>query len=140
VHRFPIYNYETFEELPLADFQVEGVSIFVVNKDWKYLFANNFMLYLHKLNENELIGTSLWETLPSDLRATTKFQSFIEVIKSGSPSHVVLTAESNYPSVSIVGFPLQDCYYFAVSILPDKEGLLNEFKTELEDVNHQCNN
>ena len=34
--------------------------------------------------------------------------------------------------VSVTGYPLEDCCYFAVTILPDKDDLMNELRNELK--------
>ena len=60
MHKFPIYQYKFFSELPFDRFNTFRFSIYIIDFDWNYLFVNDFVkANLGKRAEN-LIGKNMW--------------------------------------------------------------------------------
>lgn len=51
-------------------------------------------------------------------------------VKSATNFNTVSPVTS--PNISISGYPLPNCFFFSVSILPVKDVLMNELREELE--------
>ncbi|MFD2163130.1 hypothetical protein ACFSJU_12060 [Paradesertivirga mongoliensis] len=132
MQKFPIYNYSRYSDLPLDEFDSKNFAIYVVNKDWTYLFANQYVFDVHNLERNDIIGNNIWETLNEKMQIDSQFRTFIQNVKKGIPSHVVTVSAISNKRVSVVGYALLDAYYFAVTILPDKDELLNELRREIK--------
>jgi hypothetical protein len=131
VHRFPIYNYNRYSELPFGEFDIQKFAIYIVDKEWNYLFANKFVFDLHMLDRTDLIGNNVWEILQGQMQLDSQFKQFINTIKSGASSSVVTLSPMSNKRVSVIGYPLQDCFYFAVTILPDEQELRLTRKKEI---------
>jgi hypothetical protein len=127
MHKFPIANYKRFAELPLDELDSQKFAIYFVDTEWNYLFANK--LGCENLSESldNLIGRSMFSGIDVDLQ----YKLFLEKIERGTSSTIITISPTTMKRVSVIGYPLQDCYYFAVTILPDKESLLDELRSEL---------
>ena len=67
----------------------------------------------------------------SSNRIEPEFKMFIQKVREGQVANVTTVSAISRKRVSVTGYPLEDCYYFAVSILPDKEDLMRELRSQL---------
>jgi hypothetical protein len=132
MHKFPIYNYKSYAELPLDEMDKQRFAIYLVSFDWKYLFINSFAFDVHGIQRDEASGAKLWDALAEKMSIDTQFKVFIEKVKSGEAANVTTISAITNKRVSITGYPLADCYYFAVTILPDKDDLISELRRQLK--------
>jgi hypothetical protein len=132
VHKFPIYNYKRCSELPYDDFDNFKFAIYIIDLDWNYLFANKFVFELHKLERSKLIGSNIGGSLQDKMQIDSQFKSFIKMVREGNSANITTISTISNKRVNVTGYPLEDCYYFAVTILPDKDDLMNELRTQLK--------
>lgn len=130
MHKFPIYEYKAFYELPLDKFDTFKFSVYILDFQWNYLFINDFVKNNLGERANDLIGKSMWLTFP-ELASDPVFAQIREKMER----RIAVNVETNSPLTSkrlhITGYALEDCYFFTSSILPDKEELLNEIRMQL---------
>jgi hypothetical protein len=63
-----------------------------------------------------------------------KDSSFIKMktdMEKGVISNFTAMSPVTGKRLHIVGYRLEDCYYFSASILPDKDDLMNELRSQL---------
>ncbi len=130
MHKFPIYEYRKFEELPLDKLNALKFSVYLLDFNWNYMFINDFVKSNIKERANDLIGKNIWEEFP-ELLHDTPFAMMREKMERKIPYNFETTSPVTRQRLSITSFPLEDCYYFTASILPDKQELLNEIRNEL---------
>jgi hypothetical protein len=131
MHRFDISEYSQLSDLPLHRFDEVKFSVYVIDRQWNYLFVNNFVKENLGKTNDELLGKNMWKTfgaLPRD----PSFISLKNNSEKGLDTQLVTTSPINSQRLNIVGRPLQDCYIFFASILPNKEDLLAELRNELK--------
>jgi hypothetical protein len=130
MHKFPITDYNRFEELPLDQLNNLKFSVYIVDFNWNFLFLNDITSKNHGKRVENAVGANLWTTFP-ELMADPIFK----IIKKNMEKRVVINQVTVSPvngqRVNIVGYALEDCYYFASSILPDKQDLLQDLRSEL---------
>lgn len=130
MHKFPIYEYKAFHELPLDKFNTFKFSVYILDFQWNYLFVNDFVKTNLGDRGRDLIGKNMWSTFP-ELASDPVFVQLREKMER----RITVNAETNSPLTShrlhITGYPLEDSYFFTSSILPDKEELLNEIRMQL---------
>jgi|SRR6476469_6169964 len=131
MHKFPIFNYKRFSELPLKRLDNQKFSIYLIDFNWNYLFANIFSFQVHNKERSDLVGQNLWQLLKEKMDVDTEFKSFVRKIQEGQPASIQTISAFSKKRVDVSGYPLEDCYYFAVTILPDKEDLINELRSQL---------
>ena len=98
---------------------------------WNYLFVNDFAKNNLGERGNDLIGHNMWETF-EELTNDASFQLLKRNAEKGIASNMIVTSPVNGKRINIAGYTLTDCYYFSVSILPDKDDLIDELRHELE--------
>lgn len=129
--KFRIPQYQCFTELPLPELDEKGFSIYVIDYDWNYLFANKSAVEKTKFNPTGKNVRTIWQERPE-----YNFQPIFNLLKEGVEERKSLDIKSRSPltkkAIEIVGHPLSDCYYFSVYELPDKESLLSELKSILK--------
>jgi hypothetical protein len=79
---------------------------------------------------SDLIGKNMWDEF-KELAADSSFTMLKKNSEQGIPSNMIVTSPVNGKRLNITGYPLEDCYYFSSSILPDKADLLEELRNEL---------
>ena len=127
---YPIDQFRTFSDLPLAEFDELKFSVYIIDFDWNYLFVNDFVKKNLGEKGKDLVGKNMWKTFPqlaSDpnfikLKANTERRIFTKI---------VTVSPINFQKLSIIGHPLEDCYYFSATTLPDRDALMNEIRGEL---------
>ena len=58
--QFDISTYSQFSELPLNDFNSFKFSVYVLDKDWNYLFVNEFVKNNLGIRASDLTGKNMW--------------------------------------------------------------------------------
>ena len=127
MHKFPITNYKNYSQLPLDEFNTQKFSIYIIDFDWNYVFANDCAYKTLNKTENDLIGKNMFTGIEVD----PEYSRFLKKVENGSVSNIIAISPATRKRVSVTGYPLEDCYYFAVSALPDKEDLMNELRSQL---------
>ncbi|MBA3665053.1 MAG: hypothetical protein H0W61_12705 [Bacteroidetes bacterium] len=90
----------------------------MVDFDWNYLFVNKFFKKKLGSKGEKLKGKNLWTEF-SELVNNPVYMSLKENMDAKMPTSTVTTSPFTSDRLSIVGYPLSDCYYFATRILKD---------------------
>jgi hypothetical protein len=130
MHKFPITSYSRFSELPLEKFDTLNFSIYILDFNWNYLFVNTFVKKNLGSRAENLAGKNMWEVFP-ELAADPSFQQMKKNTEKRVVTNLTVISPVNSQRINIVGYPLEDCFYFSASILPDKNDLLQELRGEL---------
>jgi hypothetical protein len=130
--KFPIQSFDTFKSLPLQEFEKQRYSIFVIDYDWNYLYANAYVS--ERLKGISIVNRNvrqIWQD-----HKHLNFQPLYNMVKNPVANHQPLSLKTHSPitnnSIEISGYPLDDCYFFTVSELPEKNSLLSELKSTLK--------
>ncbi len=130
MHKFPITEYKKFSELPFDKFNTLKFSVYIIDFNWNYRFVNEFAKQNLGERANDLIGKNMWEEF-KELTTDSSFQLLKKNTERGISSNMIVISPINGRRLNITGYPLQDCYYFSSSILPDKDDLIDELRNEL---------
>jgi hypothetical protein len=130
MHKFPITEFKKFAELPLEKFNNFKFSVYIIDFNWNYLFVNEFAKNNLGLRGNDLIGKNMWEAF-KELQDDPSFKVLKKNSENGIVTNMIVTSPVNGKRLNITGYPLDDCYYFSSSILPDKANLIDELRQEL---------
>ena len=130
MHKFPITEYNKFAELPLEKLNTLTFSIYLIDFDWNYLFVNDFSKKNLGTRGEDLIGKNIWTEFP-ELAADSSFNELRKKLEKKVVANLITISPINSQRLNIVGYPLEDCYYFSASILPDKGDLMQELRNEL---------
>lgn len=130
MHKFPITEYKRFSELPFDKFNALKFSVYIIDFNWNYLFVNDFAKMNLGERASDLIGKNMWDEF-KELATDSSFTMLKKNSEQGIPSNIIVTSPVNGKRLNITGYPLEDCYYFSSSILPDKADLLEELRNEL---------
>lgn len=127
MYKFPISSYKRYAELPLNELDSQRFAIYIIDFNWNYLFVNTFACQTINKSKDDLIGKSLFAGVELD----PEYSLFLKKVEQGLVSNIITISPVTKKRVSVTGYPLEDCYYFAVSMLPDKQDLMNELRSEL---------
>lgn len=130
MQRFNLGAYKKVSDLPLAELDTVRFSVYVLDKDWNYLFVNRFVTDNLNIREDALSGRNMWEEFPQ-LAAHPSFQQLRSNCEKGLPIEFVTTSPLNMQRLKVIGKPLKDGYVFFSSILPTKEDVLSDLRNEL---------
>lgn len=130
MHKFPINNYRNFSELPLDKFDTFKFSVYIIDFDWNYRFVNEFARINLGTRAENIIGKNMWKEFP-ELEKDPVFNQLKEKMDARVPCSFETMSPVNGKRLYITGFPLDDCFYFTASILPDKQELMNELRSML---------
>ena len=72
----------------------------------------------------------MWETF-SELKSDPVFQYIKASIEKKVPININTVSPITSKRLNISGYPMEDCFYFTSSVIPDKEELINELRDEL---------
>jgi hypothetical protein len=135
MHKFPITEFKKFSELPLDKFNTLKFSVYIIDFNWNYLFVNEFAK--NHLGERgiDLIGKNMWEQF-KELQADPSFKELKKNTENGITTNITLTSPVHGKRQNVTGYALEDCYYFSTSILPDKDNLIDELRSELSKKKH----
>lgn len=130
MYKFPIIRYRRFADVPLDALEKLKFSVTLYDFDWRFLFINRFARQELNRSSEELMHKCLWTEFPSLLDVPAFRQ-----LKSGCEAGSVVRVETLFPltakRVSVTTCKLDDYYYLAVSVLPDKEQLIDELRSEV---------
>lgn len=119
-----------FEDLKLEEFNSLKYAVYVINDQWNYLFVNDHAKRNLGERGSDLIGKNMW-TQFEELGSDPAFVRMRAEIEKGMPVNITTNSPINDQRLNIVGYPLQDCYFFYASQLPKKDELLNELRSSL---------
>lgn len=131
MHKFPITEYKKFSELPFERFNTLKFSIYILDFNWNYLFVNDFVKKNLGERAVDLVGKNMWEQF-KELATDASFNLLKKNTERGIVSNIIVNSPVTGQRLNIAGYPLDDCYYFSSSILPDKDNLIDELRNELE--------
>jgi hypothetical protein len=137
MHKFPIADYRTFSELPFSQFDKLKFSIYIIDFEWNYLFVNDFVKMNLGDRAADLIGKSMWVQF-EELAPDPSFKFLKQNMEKGIVTNINVISPVNGKRLNISGYPLEDCYYFSASILPDKDDLIEELRNELGKKNYKA--
>ena len=130
MHKFPIVDYKKFSELPFERFNTLKFSVYILDFNWNYLFLNDFAKRYLGERGNNIIGKNMWDVFP-ELGYDPSFILLRRNSENRITTNIISVSPLNGKRLNITGYPLEDCYYFSASILPDKDDLLDELRQEL---------
>ena len=131
MNQFDISGYQEFSQLPLEEFNTFKFSVYIIDLDWNYIFVNDFVKKNLGERAETLVGKNMWQ----EFKELVNDPSFILLRKNtekGLVTNIVTTSPINSQRLNIIGRPLKDCYFFASSILPKKEDLIDELRNQLK--------
>jgi hypothetical protein len=134
MHKFPIAEYKKFSEIPLDRLDTFKFSVYIIDFNWNYLFVNVFAKNNLGERGRDLVGKNMWDEF-KELRTDPGFTQLKKNSENGITSNMIVTSPVTGQRLNITGFPLEDCYYFTSSILPDKDNLIDELRNELAKKN-----
>lgn len=130
MYKFPITRFRRFEEVPKDALNNLRFLVCLYDFEWRCLFLNNFAREYFRPDGDRLLGKVLWKEFNELLNVPAYKQ-----LKLNAEKGVVARIETLSPvtakRLSITSYTLDDCYYLAASILPDKEQLIDELRHEL---------
>lgn len=129
--RFQVAQSNCFKALPLNEFELKKYSIYIIDYDWNYLFANRYAIEsLGGINPVGKHVQTIWKE-----REEVNFEPIFNMLKHSVTQRKPLELKSRSPltkkNIEILGHPLDDCYCFSIQEMPDKESLLQELKSLL---------
>jgi hypothetical protein len=130
MHKFPITEFKKFSELPLEKFNNFKFSVYIIDFNWNYLFVNEFATNNLGERGKDLIGKNMWEAF-KELKEDPSFKVLKKNSENGIVTNMIVISPVNGKRLNVTGYPLDDCYYFSSSILPDKNNLIDELRQEL---------
>ena len=104
----------------------------MIDYDWNFLFANEHSIA--KLQGKDPAGKhirTIWQENPH-YNFQPVFNMLNDKVQERKPMEVHSRSPLTRKAIEIVGYPLDDCYYFSIYELPDKESLLSELKSILK--------
>jgi hypothetical protein len=135
MHKFPIYNFKNCAELPYEDLNALKFAVYILDFNWNFLFANSIGCSNLKATLDDLKGENLWKMF-GNTNNDPQFKTIITDVESRRASNITTVSAITGRRVNVTGYPLEDCYYFSVSLLPDKEDLINDLRSQLGKNKH----
>jgi len=133
MNHLDISKYSYFSELPLEQFNNYKISVYVIDKNWNYLFVNDFVKKNLGQRSEDIIGKNMWQEF-KELAIDPSFLLLKKNTEKGLNTNLITTSPINSQRLNIIGNPLKDCYFFSSSILPKKEDLIDELRHELRNT------
>ena len=94
------------------------------------MYVNHFVESNLGRKREELLGKNMWALYP-ELKTDPIFNQLKSETESGKQSNYITISPLTFHRLNIVGQPLEDCYFFTASILPNKDALLNELRVAM---------
>jgi len=129
MNRFDFNSYSKFSDLPLEQFNTLKFSVYALDFNWNYLFVNDFVKKNLGERAANLMGKNMWEVF-EELAIDPSFALMKKNAEKGLKVNLITTSPINSQRLNIVGHTLEDCWLFTSSILPDKDELLDELRSE----------
>jgi hypothetical protein len=130
MHKFPISNYKQFSEVPLDQLRDLNFAVYITDFNWDYLFVNTFAVKNVGPRAANLLGKNMWKAFP-ELAQDPTFGKLRESMEMMMACQFDTISPVNGKRLYVTGYPLQDCFYFTSSVVPDKQELLNELRQHL---------
>ncbi|HEY0770870.1 MAG TPA: hypothetical protein VGD31_11095 [Sphingobacteriaceae bacterium] len=127
---FQLTRFFRFSELPFDTFESLDWSIYVLDFNWNYLFVNQFVYKNLKATES-LIGKNMWETFPL-LVIDPDFRLMKKNMEMNKATNIITISPLTGQRLSIIGYALEDCYFFSASIMLNKEDLISDLRKYLD--------
>lgn len=124
-----ITDYKTFSDLPLEQFNSLGYPIFIVDFDWNYLFVNDFVKSQVGDRAGNLAGKNMW-TAFKPLATDPVFRRLRSNLDNRIITNIVVTSPLTFQLLNIVGYPLDDCFYFSMTPIPEKNTMADNISSE----------
>jgi hypothetical protein len=128
--KFDVTKYSTFRQLPLQKFNSFNFGVYLLDKDWNYLFVNEFVVKNLGSRGEGLVGKNIW-THFKELASHPAFIKMKEDCERGFPCNFITTSPLTGQRLNVTGQPLSDCYYFSASVLPTKEEIISDLRKQL---------
>lgn len=120
-----------FSEIELEQFNAYKFSIYFLDTNWNYLFINSHGQHNLGARGESIIGKNMWQHF-SELTKDPSFSKMKHDTENGTSVNFITTSPITGQRLNIVGYPLQDCYFFYASQLPNKEALMNELRESMD--------
>jgi hypothetical protein len=120
-----------FSDLDLDELNRLRFSVYLLDYQWNYLFVNNYVKENLADRGTDLIGKNMW----LHFKELAEDPSFIRLkadMERGQKVNIVTNSPINEQRLNIVGYALNDCYFFYASRLPKKDELISELRAQLE--------
>ena len=127
---FQLTRFSRFSELPFDTFELLDTSIYVLDFNWNYLFVNQFVYKNLKATES-FVGKNMWETFPL-LAIDPDFRLMKKNMEMNKATNIITISPLTGQRLSIIGYALEDCYFFSASIMLNKEDLISDLRKHLE--------
>src|SRR4051812_36828343 len=111
-----LHNIKQYKDIPVDKLKKLSFSVYIIDKNWNYLFVNDFVPLNLGLNEN-LEGKNMWQRFPA-LLADEAFIKLKLNSEAGISSKITLTSPLTSQRINIVSYILDDCFVFYSVILP----------------------
>jgi hypothetical protein len=122
----------TFAQLPLSLLNAQRYSIYVLDRDWNYLFVNEFVHENLGTKGENLTGKNMWTTFP-ELASHPVFMVLRERTEAGLDSDLMTISPLTFRRIHVYGEVLSDCFFFASSVVQLREKLVSGPDTRQED-------
>jgi hypothetical protein len=130
MHKFPIASYQRFSQLPLKEFDRLNFSVYILDFEWNYLFVNKFAATSLGVDQAELVGQNIWKRFPK-LDTDPSFVRLRKNLEQNIVTNFRTVSPLTSLRLNISGCRLEDCYYCTSSVLPNKEDLLDELRSQI---------
>lgn len=130
MHKLVAPTARNFKELSTESFDDVPFSVYILNKEWAYLYVNHFVENNLGRKREDLLGKNMWEMFP-ELKTDPIFNQIKSETEAGKTTNYITISPLTLHRLNIVGLPLEDCYFFTASILPNKDALLNELRVAM---------
>ena len=120
MNHLDISKYSYFSELPLEQFNNYKISVYVIDKNWNYLFVNDFVKKNLGKKGEDLIAKNMWEEF-KELSTNPSFLSLKKNSENGLPTNIFTTSvlcETNdtNPATGFIRFGLYNWIYGLFSL------------------------
>jgi hypothetical protein len=128
--KLSIGQYSEYIQLPLDKFETMKFAVYALDKEWNYLFVNDFVKSSLGERGKDMVGKNIWALFPELVRDPS-FQLIKLNSEKGLTSNMIIVSPITGMRQNIVGHVLEDCFLFYATILPNKADLMNELRNEL---------
>lgn len=130
MHKFPITNYRQYKDLPLDQLNELKFSVYILGYDGTCIFVNTHAVKELRKIKKELIGKNIWQEFEG-ISSNSSLLLIRKNMEKKVVTNIKLISPISLQQVYVTGYPLEDCYYFTSSTIPDKEDLLHELRSQL---------
>lgn len=127
---FNVEETKAYADLSLGHLNSLHISVYVLTKDWNYIFVNDAVSKNIGQKPSEFIGRNLWTKFP-ELAMDAAFTQLKTNSEKGINTNIITTSPITGKRLNIKGFVLDDCYLFTSTMLPLKDELLNELRAAI---------